>query len=122
MQALAWITAAFRTTPLPRREQGCQEECTVVSTPAAFSADVMQRCLPTAGADGAFDGRRKALLEALERQLYDLDKIRAAAGEKLSPKVQCGFRVVLSLYYIVTHLTPRSVRASSLVVPQSLCS
>ena len=37
--------------------------------------------------NGSFKGRPKALLESLERELYSLDKIRAAAGEKLSPKV-----------------------------------
>jgi hypothetical protein len=48
--------------------------------------------------EGGFIGKDMQLLEALERQLYRLDGIRAASGYKLSPqaRLHACFQILLS--------------------------
>lgn len=55
---------------------------------ASDSGDILCTCQLQARS-GAYDANPKQLLEALERQLFCLDQIRAVAGQKLPTKVAC---------------------------------
>ena len=65
-----------------RRQSRCRSFCLVLLPLDTTANDL---CLQADG--GAFIGKDKQLLEALERQLFRLDGMRAAGGQKLSAQV-----------------------------------